>query len=152
VLEHERHIPNLFTTLCTLEINPQRDCATLILAGHPPPVLIRDGSVTPLSETLGGPPIGLGLGGWSHQSLVLPEGWALLLYTDGIIEGRIGAGSDRLGEQGLRELIGEYIQERPTWREQPEAMLQDLVVQANRLNGKALRDDVAMILVGAETK
>jgi serine phosphatase RsbU (regulator of sigma subunit) len=149
VLEHERHIPDLFTTLCTLEINPQRDRATLILAGHPPPVLIREGSVTPLSEAPGGPPIGLGLGGWSHQSLALGEGWALLLYTDGIIEGRIGAGSDRLGEQGLRELIGEYVEQRPTWREQPEAMLQDLVAQANRLNGKALRDDVAMILVGA---
>jgi serine phosphatase RsbU (regulator of sigma subunit) len=152
VLEHERHIPNLFTTLCTLEINPERDRATLILAGHPPPVLIRDGSVTPLSETPGGPPIGLGLGGWSHQSLALGKGWALLLYTDGIIEGRIGTGSDRLGEQGLRELIGKYVEQHPTWREQPEMMLQDLVAQANQLNGKALTDDVAMILVGAETK
>jgi serine phosphatase RsbU (regulator of sigma subunit) len=152
VLEHERHIPNLFTTLCTLEIDPERDRATLILAGHPPPVLIRDGSVTPLSETPGGPPIGLGLGGWSHQSLALPEGWALLLYTDGIIEGRINTGSDRLGEQGLRELIGKYVERHPTWREQPEMMLQDLVAQANQLNGKALTDDVAMILVGAETK
>jgi serine phosphatase RsbU (regulator of sigma subunit) len=153
VLEHERQIPNLFTTLCTLEINPERDAATLILAGHPAPVLIGGGSVVPLvKEGYGGPPIGLGLDGWAHESVDLPQGWALLLYTDGIIEGRIGSGPQRLGEQGLRELIGQYIEEHPTWREQPEAMLQDLVSQAHRLNGKALTDDVAMILVGAETK
>jgi serine phosphatase RsbU (regulator of sigma subunit) len=74
-----------------------------------------------------------------------------LLYTDGIIEGRVGPGPARLGEEGLRELIGEYIERDPTWREQPETMLQDLVAQAHSLNGKALTDDVAMILIGAET-
>jgi serine phosphatase RsbU (regulator of sigma subunit) len=153
VLEHERQIPNLFTTLCTLEIAPERDSAKLILAGHPPPVLICGDSVAPLVDRNGGPPIGLGLGldGWSHESLQLPPGWALLLYTDGIIEGRIGSGPDRLGEEGLRELISQYVKEHRGWREQPEAMLQDLVAQAHRLNGKALTDDVAMILVGAQT-
>jgi serine phosphatase RsbU (regulator of sigma subunit) len=151
VLEHERHIPNLFTTLCTLEINPGRDIATLILAGHPPPMLIGGGSVTRLVEAYGGPPIGLGLGGWSSEELKLPPDWALLLYTDGIIEGRVGSGPDRLGEEGLRKLLGRYIEQDPTWREQPETMLQDLVTQAHSLNGKALTDDVAMILIGAET-
>lgn len=151
VLEHERQIPNLFTTLCTLEINPARDTATLILAGHPPPVLIHGTSVLPLSDECGGPPIGLGLGGWEHRSLELPPGWALLLYTDGIIEGHAGPGPARLGETGLHEMIAKYIEQRLAWREQPEAMLEDLVAQAHRLNGKALTDDVAMILVGAQT-
>jgi serine phosphatase RsbU (regulator of sigma subunit) len=150
VFEHERHIPSLFTTLCTLEINPNRDSVTMILAGHPPPILICGDTVSPLSSTRWGPPLGLGLGDWLHESLDLPPGWALLLYTDGIIEGRIGLGSDRLGEEGLHDLIAQYIGTHPTWREQPDAMLQDLVAQAHRLNGKALTDDVAMILVGAQ--
>jgi serine phosphatase RsbU (regulator of sigma subunit) len=151
VFEHERQIPNLFTTLCTLEITPQRDRVTMVLAGHPPPVLIDGGSVTSLSSTYGGPPIGLRLGGWRHESLELPPGWVLLLYTDGIIEGRTGAGSDRLGEDGLQDLIDRYIKQHPGWREQPSAMLEALIADAHGLNGKALSDDVAMVLVGART-
>jgi serine phosphatase RsbU (regulator of sigma subunit) len=149
VFEHERQIPNLFTTLCTLEVNPHRDRATMILAGHPPPVLIDGGAVTRLSENYGGPPIGLGLGDWRAEVIDLPPGWALLLYTDGIIEGRTGAGPERLGEEGLHGLIGEYVAANPHWRADPDAMLQALIGRIHALNGKALSDDLAMVLTGA---
>jgi serine phosphatase RsbU (regulator of sigma subunit) len=149
VLEHERQIPNLFTTLCTLEINSARDRAEMTLAGHPPPVLIADGSVRRLSGGYGGPPIGLRVGEWPHETIALPPGWALLLYTDGIIEGRTGVGSERLGEEGLHELIARYIDVHPTWRSNPDAMLEALFARAHTLNGTTLSDDVAMVLVGA---
>lgn len=151
VFVHERQIPKLFTTLCTLEINPRRDQAKMILAGHPPPILIAGSAVSRLSEGYRGPPIGLGLGDWRDETLVLPPGWALLLYTDGIIEGRTGIGSDRLGEGGLHQLVDRYIRERPAWRGDPDAMLTALIAEAYRLNGKALTDDVAMVLVGTRT-
>jgi serine phosphatase RsbU (regulator of sigma subunit) len=149
VFEHERHMPSLFATLCMLEIDPAERTATVLQAGHPPPVLIAGDSVSTLLETRGEPPIGLGDGHWSAQTLELPPDWAILLYTDGIIEGRIGAGSERLGERGLQQLLGRYIEEHATWREQPAALLDELIRRAEQLNGRALVDDIAMVLVGA---
>jgi len=149
VFEHERHVPGLFATLCALEIDAAADSATLVRAGHPAPVLIGDGAISPLTDTLGSGAVGINEGSWTVERLSLPERWTLLLYTDGIVEGRVGEGSQRLGEDGLHRLIAERIAERPDWREQPEALLDELIVTAERLNGGELSDDVAMLLVGA---
>ncbi len=86
---------------------------------------------------------------WESERLPLPPEWAILLYTDGIVEGRVGRGSERLGETGLQELLSERIARLPGWREQPEALLDELIEDAERLNGEALSDDVAMLLFGA---
>ncbi|MGD1058297.1 MAG: fused response regulator/phosphatase, partial [Solirubrobacteraceae bacterium] len=59
VLEHEREIPFLFTTLCTLEIDVAHASANMLLAGHPPPILIDGTNVSAVSRVHGGPPIGL---------------------------------------------------------------------------------------------
>ena len=74
----------------------------------------------------------------------LPPGWALLVYTDGLIEGRVGDG--RLGVGGLCRLVAEHrragapIGELPEW----------LVAQAEQRNGDPLPDDVAMLLLTGE--
>jgi serine phosphatase RsbU (regulator of sigma subunit) len=151
VLEHEREIPLLFTTLCALEVEPVRTRAHMILAGHPPPVLIDGSSVASISREGGGPPIGLTSGSWSARPLQLPPGWALLLYTDGIIEGRVDAGAERLGAEGLEQLIAEHIAKDPSWREHPDALLDDLLERVEELNGGELTDDVAMLLIGLRT-
>ena len=39
----------------------------------------------------------------------LDGSWSVLLYTDGLIEGRIGQGSERLGSEGLMELIRQAL-------------------------------------------
>jgi serine phosphatase RsbU (regulator of sigma subunit) len=152
VFEHERHIPALFATLCTLEIDPRERMAELVRAGHPQPVLIAGSSASALSDALGDGAIGIGRHEWLVQPLRLPEDWAILLYTDGIVEGRVGAGSDRLGEAGLHRLIAERMAARPDWRERPEALLDELIVDAERLNEGALSDDVAMLLLGARPR
>lgn len=149
VFEHERHVPGLFATLCTLQIDPARRSAMLIRAGHPQPVLIEGSSACALSGMLGEGAVGINDGSWSAELLELPAGWSILLYTDGIIEGRIGAGSERLGETAFHRLIVERIGERPDWRERPEALLQELIAEAERLNGGELSDDVAMLLLGS---
>ena len=149
VLEHEREIHLLYTTLCTLEIEPWNAGANMMLAGHPPPILINDASVSSFAHASAGPPIGLGDGHWPVTHLDLPTGWAMLLYTDGIIEGRIGEGSERLGADRLQALIAEYIGAHPDWREQPDELLADLIERAEGLNGGGLTDDVAMLLVGS---
>jgi serine phosphatase RsbU (regulator of sigma subunit) len=149
VFEHERHLPSLFVTLCMLEIDALGKTVKVIQAGHPPPTLIAGGSVSCLAEPPGEAPIGIGVGDWSESLLELPSDWAILLYTDGIIEGRVGEGSERLGEQGLHGLIANHIEEHPGWRGEPGALLEELVACAEQLNGRALNDDIAMVLVGA---
>jgi serine phosphatase RsbU (regulator of sigma subunit) len=149
IFEHERNVASLFATLCMLEIDPASRSATVIQAGHPPPVLIAGGAVSPLVATRGEHPIGLDAGGWSEQTLQLPPDWAVLLYTDGIIEGRVASGAERVGEHGLHGLLGGYIGEHADWRSAPAELLDELIQRAERLNGRALIDDIAMILVGA---
>jgi serine phosphatase RsbU (regulator of sigma subunit) len=148
VFEHERHVPGLFATLCTLEIDPVGRTAKLIRAGHPQPVLIEGASASALSLTLGEGAVGINEGGWSSERLALPERWTILLYTDGIIEGRVGAGVERLGEEAFHGMIAARISERADWRERPEALLEELIAEAERLNGGELSDDVAMLLLG----
>jgi serine phosphatase RsbU (regulator of sigma subunit) len=152
VLEHEREIPLLFTTLCTLEIEAGGAGAEMTLAGHPPPILIDGASVSDFSDVTVGPPIGLGDGHWQPTRLDLPTGWALLLHTDGITEGRIGEGSERLGTARLQALISEYIDAHPDWREHPDDLLTELIQRAEVLNGGALADDVAMVLLGSRAQ
>jgi serine phosphatase RsbU (regulator of sigma subunit) len=150
IFEQERHLPSLFATLCMLEIDPTRRTALVVQAGHPPPILIAGDTVAPLLETRGEPPVGLSDSGhWSEQTLALPSDWTILLYTDGIVEGRIGPGPQRLGERGLQDLVVRHIQAHPGWRTLPAAMLDGLVRRAEQLNGRALLDDIAMVLVGA---
>ncbi|PRC59902.1 fused response regulator/phosphatase, partial [Mycobacterium sp. ITM-2017-0098] len=38
------------------------------------------------------------------QQIELPEGTGLVLLTDGLFEGHVGQGNERLGEAGLLEL------------------------------------------------
>jgi serine phosphatase RsbU (regulator of sigma subunit) len=150
VLEHERHLPGLFATLCTLRIEPQPTSAWMIRAGHPRPLLIADGEISMLSQPhAGGAGIGIERNGWRAEPLALPDAWAMLLYTDGIIDARVGASSQRLGEEGLQRLLAEQMARLPDWRERPRELLEALVEEAERLNGQALSDDVAMLLLGA---
>lgn len=148
VFEHERHLPALFATLCMLEIQLSRRSASMIRAGHPLPVLIDGASVSGLSQEHAGAGIGIGRGDWRSTPVRLPVDWTILLYTDGIIEGRVGLGSKRLGEAGLHGLLSALIAQNPSWREEPRRLLDELIAGAERLNGDALSDDVAMLLVG----
>ena len=73
--------------------------------------------------------------------MALPDGWAILVYTDGLIEGRVADG--RLGVSGLCQLVGVHrrtgrpLSELPGW----------LFSQAEERNGGPLADDVAMLLL-----
>lgn len=152
VLEHEREIPFLFTTLCTLEIDVAHTSANMLLAGHPPPILIDGTNVSTMSRANGGPPIGLLSGGWPAAPLELPHDWVMLLYTDGITEGKIGPGAERLGIDGLQRLVSEHITARPSWQQRPDELLAEVISRAEALNGEELTDDVAMLLIGSRPR
>jgi len=150
VIEHERQIAGTFATLCTLEIEPARDAVSVRRAGHPPPVLIDGRTARMLPYDRGGPPIGVYPDAtWPAARFALPAGWSILLYTDGLIEGCIDGGSQRLGEDGLHELIVEYLSLVPDLRGDPDRLLRRLIARATERNGEALTDDVAMLLIGS---
>ncbi|HEV7753188.1 MAG TPA: SpoIIE family protein phosphatase [Baekduia sp.] len=73
--------------------------ARIVCAGHPAPVLVRDGSARstgPMGRMLGLPEAG---GGRAHEDLALRSGDALVLFTDGITEA--ATGDQRFGTERL---------------------------------------------------
>ena len=149
LVEHERQVAGMFATLCTLKLSPSRRELSLWRAGHPPPLLISAARVTSLPLGRGGPPIGMFADSdWPETRCALPRDWAILLYTDGVIEGSAGDGSDRLGEAGLRRLVANHVAADPLWQRDPDGLLRHLVKCTKQLNGEELGDDVAMLLAG----
>ncbi|HTW08541.1 MAG TPA: fused response regulator/phosphatase, partial [Acidimicrobiales bacterium] len=101
VLEAERLSETMFATACDATISADRSSVALRLAGHPPPLLMAESARQLDVEP--GLPLGIfGSPPWAATVVPLPEHWALIFYTDGIIEG-MAAGSTRarLGTNGL---------------------------------------------------
>ena len=151
VLEHERRSEEIFATLCMLAIEPESEYAELHLAGHPAPLLLReDRDPELLPYDFGGPALGLlpmlgdsGEEQWPPRKVRLGSEWGLMLYTDGLIEGRIGAGTRRLGQEGLIAMIGDH-QESGL---RDELLIDTAMSEVEDLNGGALADDVAVLLL-----
>ena len=73
--------------------------ATLAAAGHPAPLLVRDGAVEECSEA-GGPPVGWHAApAFGTVEVQLRPGDGLVLYTDGLSEARVADGL--LGSAGI---------------------------------------------------
>ncbi|MFB9235069.1 PP2C family protein-serine/threonine phosphatase [Plantactinospora siamensis] len=142
VLMSERRLQEIFATVATARLHLDVNRATVRLAGHPPPLLLRGGQVAPVPA-----PGGLLLGvrprrPVAYELELADQDWSLLMYTDGLIEGRVGVGDDRLDVTGLGGLLSEPATGRvplpdlPAW----------LVGRAEEINGGPLADDVAMLL------
>ncbi|MFE5678405.1 SpoIIE family protein phosphatase [Streptomyces erythrochromogenes] len=68
--------------------DPTSQVCTMARAGHLPPALVHpDGSVT-FPDLPAGPPLGLGGLPFETAEVKLPEHSTLVLYTDGLVEGR----------------------------------------------------------------
>ncbi|MFG2135227.1 PP2C family protein-serine/threonine phosphatase [Streptomyces sp. NPDC048650] len=145
VLEHERSDDEIFATLCTVDISPDGRHAGLCLAGHPAPLLARAG-LPPrlLPYECGGPALGLlPHARWPRRRVELGGSWSLMMYTDGLIEGRIGEGNRRLGQDGMTDLVGR----RMATGLRGEELLDATVREVRDLNGGELTDDVAVLLL-----
>jgi sigma-B regulation protein RsbU (phosphoserine phosphatase) len=108
-------------------------------AGHPPPRILRpDGRVAPLE--CGGLALGIDAAQrYDEIAAQLEDGDAVVLYTDGVVEARIGSdlfGVDRL-DGVLAASVGRSAQE-----------IADAVVAASRaFAGDALPDDCAVVVI-----
>ncbi|GIF12192.1 PP2C family protein-serine/threonine phosphatase [Actinoplanes teichomyceticus] len=143
VLISERRAREVFATVASAVIDLPGNRATVRLAGHPPPVVLAGGRAAPVHARTG---IVLGVRPTPTPATELEftgDDWSLLMYTDGLIEGRAGAGDERLDVDGLCKLLDE-----PAARQVPLTRLPAwLVGRADQDNGGPLSDDVAMLLI-----
>ncbi|MFI7238774.1 PP2C family protein-serine/threonine phosphatase [Streptomyces cyaneofuscatus] len=149
VLEHERQSEEIFATVCTVDIAPDGRRAGLCLAGHPAPLLARHGRparLLPYED--GGPALGLlPRARWPRRQVELGAEWSLMMYTDGLIEGRVGAGSSqRLGQDGMVAMVNSRLEQGLAGEE----LLEAAVAEVRELNGGELTDDVAVLLLGRD--
>ena len=145
VLVAERPRTELFATCCTITLNPALAKATILLAGHHEPLLAHCGedSQRQIEQVRAKHGVALGLlpgcRGWDSTTVDLPRSGALLLFTDGLIEGYCGSGVDRLGVTGLIDLIANAPN--------PEAgpLLDHLMTTTRQLNAERHADDLAIL-------
>ncbi|MFG3545262.1 PP2C family protein-serine/threonine phosphatase [Streptomyces clavifer] len=146
VLEHERQSEEVFATLCTVDIAPDGRRAGLCIAGHPAPLIARRGQAAQLlPQEDGGPALGLlPQARWPRRQIQLGGSWSLMMYTDGLIEGRVGpVGTQRLGQDGMVAMVNGQLDGGLGG----EALLEAAVARAQELNGGELTDDVAVLLL-----
>ncbi|MDA8046011.1 MAG: PP2C family protein-serine/threonine phosphatase [Actinomycetota bacterium] len=111
-------------------------------AGHPPPLLMRGHKV--VSQLARPAQLPLGLGGDRSQSgrEQLERGDSVLLYTDGMVEGRSAEGE----EFGLERLVDQWEREALSGQP-PEQTLRRLVRAVSAFNAGKLRDDATILSV-----
>ncbi|MDF3299210.1 PP2C family protein-serine/threonine phosphatase [Streptomyces tropicalis] len=145
ILLAERVRINVFATLTSLTVAPGTRRVDLVRAGHPGLLLRAEGGVEWV-EVPGGPALGVVPGGacWPVEELTVPTGASLVLFTDGLFEGHVGAGPERLGEAGLLDLARE-VADLPA-----EAFVDGLIERAEGLAEQrgGLADDVAVLHLG----
>jgi serine phosphatase RsbU (regulator of sigma subunit) len=157
LLEHERQDDTMFATLCMVSVAPNRRVGWVRMAGHLPPLLVTRGGVREL-QTPTAPPLGLGQArDWPGTQVRLDGSWSVLLYTDGLIEGRIGKGSERLGSEGLMDLIRDALRSAPAVHANGDPaggapadlrLLDQVIEHVRELNGRELDDDLAILALG----
>jgi serine phosphatase RsbU (regulator of sigma subunit) len=157
LLEHERQDDTMFATLCMVSVAPNRRVGWVRMAGHLPPLLVTRGGVREL-QTPTAPPLGLGqVRDWPGTQVRLDGSWSVLLYTDGLIEGRIGKGSERLGSEGLMDLIRDALRSAPAVHANGDPaggapadlrLLDQVIAHVRELNGRELDDDLAILALG----
>ncbi|MFA3876715.1 PP2C family protein-serine/threonine phosphatase [Streptomyces sp. MMCC 100] len=145
VLEHERSDDEIFATLCAVDISPDGRRAGLCLAGHPSPLIAAPGvPARLLPYDNNGPALGLLPGArWPRTQVELGAEWSLMLYTDGLIEGHVGQGRERLGQDGMVEMV----RRQRAGGLRGEELLRAAVNEVRELNGGELADDVAVVLL-----
>ncbi|GHJ55976.1 hypothetical protein Nm8I071_52830 [Nonomuraea sp. TT08I-71] len=127
-----------FATVVCLRFSPHTGRLRYASAGHPSPLLIRDGDAVFLHGRALGPPIGA-IPGTAYRTVdgELAPGCRLLLYTDGLIEDRHAGIDAGLGQLRADAAIpGEHVSD-----------LVDAVVE--RVAGRTRHDDVAVLALEA---
>ncbi|GAA2296812.1 SpoIIE family protein phosphatase [Streptomyces kunmingensis] len=140
MLVAERPQSDLFATVTLACLDPADGRATLYLAGHHPPLLTTAGRTHQVSARHG---IALGIApghaNWHASELTLPDRGALMIYTDGLVEGHEGDEPQRLGVEGLIRLMDRIP------ADDTDTHLDELITQVRALNADRHTDDLAIL-------
>lgn len=91
---------DLIATTCVAVVSPDRTRVEVVVAGHPSPLLVRDGVTSSL--TARGPLLGARMGTHPVSAYDLRPGDRLVMFTDGLVERRgqhLDANLDLLADQ-----------------------------------------------------
>lgn len=144
ILVAERSDPHVFATVTSLVFTPDRRRVRVVRAGHPG-LLLRGGARVSWIEPEPGMALGLlpGTGHWSVSELSLPGDGRIVLFTDGLFEGRTGPRT-RLGEDGLLAMARRHGSLAS--RAFVDTLVDEAAVAASPYGG--LADDVAVLHLG----
>jgi PAS domain S-box-containing protein len=124
-----------FATLLYLVLDPAREEARYASAGHLAPVVARPGAEPHYLPGRPGPPIGAPPpASWPEHRVSWPRGALLVLFTDGLVEGR-----DRPVNDGLAALARLAGGTAETLEELTDRILGELTAGRDRL------DDIALL-------
>ncbi|KAB1139249.1 serine/threonine-protein phosphatase [Streptomyces luteolifulvus] len=129
-----------FITAAVMDIPDDEPLLHLINCGHPPPLLVRRGQVSPLEMRQPAPPLGLTEFGGSDlfaEAFAFEDGDIALLYTDGVIEAR--------NRDGTFYPLAERVAGKAG--KGPDALLAHLRRDLMRHVGGHLGDDAAMVAI-----
>ncbi|WP_019972794.1 PP2C family protein-serine/threonine phosphatase [Mycobacterium sp. 141] len=147
ILTTERPGTGVFATLLSVALDPDSGRFSAVRAGHPG-MLVHGRNFVEWIEPPAGPALGLGGQDWPVNILDLPEDRGLLLLTDGLFEGRVGPGDERLGEAGLLQLARSFA--ALPGQEFVNALIGQAEDYAQPHGG--LTDDIAVIRVQRSTR
>ena len=123
-------------TLLLAVVDPDAETVRLATAGHPPPLIVNPDGTPTFAEGPPGNPLGAThFPSYEETVLALPSGSALILYTDGLVEG-----ADRSLDQGMEILAGTG----PDLPDDPDEACRR-VLDAGLADGHA-HDDVALLV------
>jgi serine phosphatase RsbU (regulator of sigma subunit) len=145
VLLAERHDDEHYATIAMVSVDEASSRADVLLCGHPSPLLVRGHDVDELDESrlpvltlLEGQPL-------EPFTVKLDGDWGLLLFTDGMFEGRATPGARaRFGVEGLVQELRSLV----TADTARDGLASQLFAAVEQANGGPLADDVAALLVG----
>ncbi|WP_418277233.1 PP2C family protein-serine/threonine phosphatase [Isoptericola jiangsuensis] len=156
VLLTERPSPEIFVTLCQLAVSADRDAVDVYLAGHLAPMILTgpvgDVRCAEIVPTARGRALGIPVpGGWTGQRVTTDGPFAILTYTDGLVESAIdgvprsgpGPGAERIGVPGLRGLVQDELDAGGI-----VGVVERVLRRVRALHGGPLVDDAAMLVVG----
>ncbi|ANP51377.1 PP2C family protein-serine/threonine phosphatase [Streptomyces griseochromogenes] len=135
--------PDHFVTAQLMHLNITTGEMELVNAGHPAPLLIRDGRVVEQLESATTLPVGFGGEMPRVREHVLQRGDRVLSYTDGIIEEHV-VGGETFGEERLIHCVNR-LGEVPS--EGVRADLRRLSHTLRRERGGRTTDDATLFMV-----
>lgn len=135
----ETRMPGMFVTMAAGLFEPAAGRVVLAIAGHEPPLLLKDGVFTPIEGDM--PPLGIAVELFADgcpESVVELDGGCLYLFTDGLTEAR-ARHDGMLEAEGARALIQSFA-------DLPAGDRLDAVVRSLDDSG-SLRDDITLVVI-----